>query len=661
MKHLKYFLIFIVLTNALETNDVLVLTPLLNNESFQKEVYESKEFWFIEFFKDVSSDLTSSLAKKLALYGIKTARVDCAEKMNKKLCQSAQSMPSFRVYYEPPEMNPYTNKLFRKNEIYDGPLDSRSLERFVSGPFANLVHKISSEEDLQALSSNSSGRVVVLFSDKDIVPMLYKSVAFSCQSQTSPTVFAQAQQDKTLQQRMGVSAVPALALALSNGTVISYSGNLKDREAMVSWCREAVSQNAVNESANTGGSSTDIPDNVKVAQRTKTFMDNLQKNIYATSPASFLTDVIDKTVLSWVVLVHEVRPNASGAEEKALSAALATMSKRGEGAIAPALLLCTNNDVSTDSLEHVPLSELGPALCLQNTSELSPPYLLVVPHGAPARKKMQKTMPKWTFNLTDVETAIKRAGEALPDSKATHISEPNLRDFINIGVSRNIMSVVLLTDKDSGIIPVMLRNLGLVVGTSSGAEEEESEVENGLALGLAQVAVLSRPSKGLLQASGTSLTLPALVAFFLGGEADAEEGEGRKNIQMAVYDTYRGGPLRLSSARDFIVQTYVSGAKLPLPERMQPASAKKKVEKPPVTEKTEEVVESEPMDADFLEEIRREEEERAALRRRELEEEARARAEAERLLKEEKAKDKKKKLKTKKKKKKTTDSKNAEL
>lgn len=60
-------------------------------------------------------------------------------------------------------------------------------------------------------------------------------------------------------------------------------------------------------------------------------------------------------------------------------------------------MLCTNNEVSTDSLEHVTLNELGAALCKQNTSELSPPYLLVVPHGAVARKKVTNRLCPATY------------------------------------------------------------------------------------------------------------------------------------------------------------------------------------------------------------------------------------------------------------------------
>lgn len=238
----------------------------------------------------------------------------------------------------------------------------------MSGPFAQLVHKIGTDEELEGLFTNSSGRVAILFSEKDTVSMLYKSVAFSCQSHSSGTTFAQAPKDSSLMQRMGVSSAPALVLSLTNGTSIHYNGSLKDRDAMIDWCRETAPTVAGNESS--AESLEEVPDNVKVVRRTQAFMNKLQKNIFATSTSSFVADVIDKTVVSWVVLVHLVRPEVDAAQEKTLSTALAYISNRCEGAV----------EVSC----HLPL----PHTCLtQDCSALSVSLVCLLVAGADAMHK----------------------------------------------------------------------------------------------------------------------------------------------------------------------------------------------------------------------------------------------------------------------------------
>ena len=85
----------------------------LNTNDYQTKVMESRDFWLVGY-KDSTKDMPSifddggldSFASKLSNYGFGIGVVDCAT--DKKACKFVQKIPSFQMFVDVPEKNPYT-------------------------------------------------------------------------------------------------------------------------------------------------------------------------------------------------------------------------------------------------------------------------------------------------------------------------------------------------------------------------------------------------------------------------------------------------------------------------------------------------------------------------------------------------------------------------
>ncbi len=130
---------------------------------------------------------------------------------------------------------------------------------------------------------------------------------------------------------------------------------------------------------------------------------------------------------------------------------------------------------------------------------------------------------------------MKKAGDSLPESNVAIFSERGMNDFINRGVSLNILSLVLLSNKDFSSPPALLRNLALMV-TRSNNPVSQMEKEAGLGMAIAQVGILPNPSKEFLSnfANG-KLVLPTMIGFYASSETvkgiNPDEGNAVKVSQ----------------------------------------------------------------------------------------------------------------------------------
>jgi len=574
--------------------DIVYTVKVFEPEAFQENIQESKDFWFVNFYDNEVNELTIAIAKKVSQYGIETASVNCSEKINKKVCQAAnvnlmKNGHAFRTYYEPPQLNPYSNKLFRSFSAFDGAIEARTLEKFISRAYSDLVKKLSTEEEFQGLAANSTGQVAILFSEKDAISMHYKSVAFACRAYSGLKSFAQIHKGSSaLDEKFEISDYPTLLVAHTDGTVKTFSGDMKDRRAMIDWCKELA---PLDESSSANLS--EMSDSGKVVRRTQNLLSSLPKNVIAATPSTFASDIWAKYPISWTVIVEDVQPESTPEQDKALKAAISAASSRCDGAMQPVLMVCSDNNTISQPIQDVSIDEFGGALCQRNSSNMDFPYIAVIPHGS-NRKKMQKNMQKWLFKLSDLDLAIKRSGESLPDIKVAQLSEASLGDFLQLANTQMKIPLLLLTDRDSGNVPILMRNLGLVVASGSATNAEESAIEEDADLGLniAHLGMISKPSGQLLQnIGGGSLRLPVLVAFFLGPPDPNDDESKMPQLQVMAYNPELSGPLRIYSARDFALQVFRS-SQLPAPERpfsskTKDSSSAKKKEPEPVEEEPE--------------------------------------------------------------------------
>jgi len=85
-----------------------------------------------------------------------------------------------------------------------------------------------------------------------------------------------------------------------------------------------------------------------------------------------------------------------------------------------------------------------------------------------------------------MESVVKKAGESLPENVVMPLSEDLIQNFLSVGHSRKILTVIALStkDRDSGPIPVMLRQLGLIFGIPyGGADPIDLEVAEKYGIG----------------------------------------------------------------------------------------------------------------------------------------------------------------------------------
>lgn len=520
----------------------------LSERNFQEKVLDSNDAWVINFYSEEILEDFPSLSSKLATFGISSGAVNCEEKANKKVCANAGvvRMPAINLYLDRSQKNPYTNKNFRTPVPHTGQLDLKSLEKFVSKEYSKPLVKLSTSDDYEELSKNTSLNIALYLTAKSPISMNIKAVAYNFRETGLIVTYSSL---ASLAEMVNASSLPWFGV-IANGTVHQYSGDLKNRLSIIEWTTTFVPVSTV-----------PIADEPKVPE-----------NIVLTSPSKFTTDVMNKTHLAWIVAVKGIDQDEDS--EISINTAISTVSAKCEGAIRLAVLNC--GDTSTvDTTVVEDTSSLASLLCAKKVAS----YFVVIPHGAFPRKKVNSTLAKWSYLTSDSESAVKRAGETLPEATVGVIPEKYIRDWLARGLDKGMVSILALSEKDkeSGP-PVMLRNLAITMGSIKGLEEEED-----LGLGLAQIGIMYQPPKAfLMDIAGGRIQLPALLAF-LEVEVDRDleqqaqelenvpEDEKKKTqiksqVQVMIFDRVSYGPLKLSSAKMFSLNAFRT-ARIPVPKR----------------------------------------------------------------------------------------------
>lgn len=188
---------------------------------------------------------------------------------------------------------------------------------------------------------------------------------------------------------------------------------------------------------------------------------------------------------------------------------------------------------------------------------------------------------KWVYSIQDHDSALKRAGESLPDNRVALLNEAVVSTFLSSGTMMRILSVIALTDKEvPRSIPIMLRNLALSFAAPAPLKgkrtefELAEEVDWGVGLGIAQVGLVSKPSREVLRSFGNpDMTLPALVVVGASAEsleAGKQKSDGAVDMSAVQYDPAISGPMRYSSVKAFVMHVYGSMG-LPVPEHITAA------------------------------------------------------------------------------------------
>lgn len=481
----------------------------LTSSSFQKQVQDSSIPWLVILHNNNGQLAFDVVKSKLNPFGICVGDLDCTAKSNQKLCQSMgiRGFPTTRLFVDEPKINPYTNKKFRNPASFEGNLDMRNLEKFISESLPSQVEVVKTQEEINAIKSKYVNSTFgILFSNKDTVSFLLKTLAFAFEGEFK---FLHVVNHKNLLEFKDdeVKNVPSLAIWKDQDKLDLYRDSLKDSAKVISWLNTYAKEPARdfdNQVLN-----EDVNDQSSLNSQAIS-LERFQELVSASSP------VEDS---SWVVLIAA----SSSFEDKAVAESWKMLTDKVVGFIKSALFICPAGGVSNDN-------QLLVDLCFQQQSTL-----FVVPHSDSSRKKVLSNVSKWAFAVSDpkadIAGAIKAASESLPDDLVPTISELDFEVFLNACNAQGVVGAVVLSNKASQ--PLVLRNVAMSVK------------------GIAKLAFLSQPSPQYLQNIGNP-ELPTVITL-LDNDADAPG-----SYRVMVYNQHVFGPLSFHSIYNFVANLYVT-------------------------------------------------------------------------------------------------------
>ena len=495
---------------------------LANGPDYQKQVASSSAAVLVAYLSgppaDELTELLTKVDEKLSAYQIRTAFVDCKLSSNKKNC--AGKVPgSLALYLEKPAKNPYTGLPFRINPLsYTGSgLDLSKIERWIGKNFPNRVELLSAT--LPECDPAANIPSLILFSQKESVTMLLKSIAFSfsprlkvVQAHGVPVELVKKKYTESQ-----VDALPILGLCSASSSANSltiYTGDLKNRTEIVAWI-ESTTSIAENEAVLGAGDGN--PPRVDEPL--------LMASIKKISSSNFSTTSLDEASV-WVIAVVS---GSSGADGVAAGPGWDKIASWCEGVIRAAVLICSNSSTTEESW--------GSAKFCQRDL----PYVVVLPHGSSSsRRKIHNSanphVGNHIFAIDDLDGIKKYATDSLPEVSVAVMPEEGIQEFIASGHQKSVMSVIILSDKASGGSTPLLRNLALSLKE------------------YAHLAFVSNPSKQFLQNIGNP-ALPTAIAMFLMQSGDVDKNPAA-NFQVVVYDSNIFGPMKFHSLQAFILQSY---------------------------------------------------------------------------------------------------------
>jgi len=155
--------------NLYESTEVIELT----GETWNVFVNQRDEPWLVQFYKPNVDDCVQvqddykQVAKTFQDF-LKVGAVNCRKQ--RSLCKDASvdSFPGVRWFPEEKEKAP---------EVYEGPINAKSLSKFVSSTMQDFTTILSEKRKMRDWVDSQAHPVVVLFTDKREVPPMWKALS----------------------------------------------------------------------------------------------------------------------------------------------------------------------------------------------------------------------------------------------------------------------------------------------------------------------------------------------------------------------------------------------------------------------------------------------------------------------------------------------------
>lgn len=420
----------------------------LSPQLFQSEVHDTDTPYLVILTNGNEADgntILQELAEKLDLYGIKSGVVDCSERMNQRgVCKGIPSLPMVQLYVSQPQLNPYTKKNYRSPLSYNEGGDIKSVDRFIQKSFPSNIKKASSLSDIEQIRSPNVS-TVLLFSDKEVVSMYFKSLQYPFQNSLN---FVHVTPHATeAHSTFGITSFPTLLVLRAGSedreTYPSESDpQLKNRESVVNWLNQFAAVISEPEEKIEKSDDPPVQSEVKAESKAASKYFQLQHHVQ-------FDDIPQDE--AWILLVS----SQGNWSEVSLSPEWIKTAKWCEGRIKAAELLCPE--------DRDGVSPFVGSLCFD--SKISLPYLFVLGYGATRRKLLSGSnfkLSHFSYTLQQGELARKSAGESLPEQVVHFIDgENSFQQLVSDSTQQGILGCAVVSEKEAP--PAFLRNLALQV------------------------------------------------------------------------------------------------------------------------------------------------------------------------------------------------------
>ena len=212
---------------------------------------------------------------------VKVAAVDCDEHKGLAAKFNVRGFPTIKVFPVEKQFNPYTKKSAKIPTEYNGPRTAKPMVDAVLGMLPNFVHTVKAENMTDFLADDYPK--ALLFTDKDTVSPLYKSLAVQFSSRMRLGQAASA--DTELAAQFGVESFPALVAVKGSDpkAAVKHTGKIKKEELLAFLGEHALAEGAAK------------ADPLRAAKK--------PKMVPAFTAAELQSKVLDSKDL-WVVLFH---------------------------------------------------------------------------------------------------------------------------------------------------------------------------------------------------------------------------------------------------------------------------------------------------------------------------------------------------------------------
>ena len=520
-----------------------VLAEQLSATVYQERVLNTKAPWLVFFGPspvDFSSAAFETIHSKVQQYNVQLGAIDCSQKEHKKTCQAFGSqLPSLQLFVDTPKVNPYTKKLYRTpvaHQAKDGSVDLAAIERFVSKSFPNNVQKVVDMDSFTSAKATATKPSVLLFSDKDAVSMLYKSVAYEFADSLNFIQVTRAASE--VADKFDVLSLPALLVVGTDDTIKTFNpedkADFKSRASLAAWLREIVGSGSVDNASPSGTDTTTPEDKTKnassdsVNSNTPNRFTQLEKNFDVSSVPS------DE---SWVVRILS-GPNGNGVAVTGADDWVKT-ARWCEGKIKAAEFNCDTTDATDRStLLSIVCSEVATKASAEGG------MYFVVPYGTNtgARKRLivdsttsvdslaiRSKLGTYLFAFDQHEAARRTAAESLPEHTVRFLeTDSGVQAFMSDNAAQGLLSAIVIADKQNP--PSFLRNVALFVGDK------------------AKIGYASNIPSALTNVIGPQKLPTAVLLYPSKPTEQSKPGE----MQVAVYEAAALGPMKFGSIVGFI-------------------------------------------------------------------------------------------------------------